>query len=246
MPELTIGTFDNARLARLGGNVRQQYEAQLDVIAANALASGANVKPEYFTQASTAWWDFGQIFAPDDYHELQQATNAYKTGTGLQRALCISSDRSADAGKVQANDLIVITHLGVELKSTSLTLAILDKIKSDLLLAIMAPNNTQRRQIVIEDRFIDWCVPDQNQIGELYPALAGGVQAASGRDVWNLPKYGTWEQGLRLLPWPMVVPANQAGLLQVIVKTGATASGDSGLQMRPRFRYHRLRGVTGN
>lgn len=239
--KLTLGEFSAADAEAVGLVVLDQLRAQRNRVAIDMAASGANFQPGWLSAAGAGGIDEGFVFAPDLFTDLFTTGPAYVSGSAAQRNLCISQSRSDANGQIQYQDLIVITHFGVEAQSP-IVLADLVNLSEDCLITINSTGQVDKPELVREDRLIDWMTADMAQLGALRNVTAG---AGTGRDVWNFMKYGIWEYGLRRLPRPIMVPEGQFGNWKLSIRTGSAPSATSGGLVRSRFRYHRLRGVSG-
>lgn len=238
---LVLDTYTKERLQRVAGNILGEFDAQRDVMAARISAAMVEAQPGWLTSAKPGTIDLDFVYAPDVFTEFFTTGPAYKTGDAAKRIIGISTDFSDAYGKVHNGDGIVVTHLALEALSP-IVLADLDNIKEDLRITISAPGNTARPQLVKNDRLADWLTWDMHQLSAIRNVTAG---AGTGRDIFELPKYGTWENGLRKLPRPMWIPDGQFGEYQIDIRNGSAPSATSGFLFRTRFRYSRIRGVTG-
>jgi hypothetical protein len=237
----TLPPFTDNDAAEVSKAVLNQLIAQRNRIALDLAASGANFQPGWLSQAATGGIDEGFVFAPDLFTDLFTTGQAYVSGAAAQRNLCISQTRSDANGQTQYQDAIIITHLAVEAQSP-IVLADLVNISEDCLIDINSTNQVQRPNLVRQDRLIDWLTVDMAQVAALRNVTAG---AGTGRDIFNFMKYGIWEGGLRRLPRPIFIPEGQFGNWVLSIRTGGAPSATSGCLLRSRFRYHRLRGVSG-
>lgn len=200
--------------------------------------SGAPIEGKQVRGATRV--DVGFNYMPDTPIDLI-SSSAWKSGTNAELALCISKDRSVARGQVQAESIIVITHLAIE-GTVGLTDAALLVALKEGTISLSAPGSVDVKEVLVLEPLKDWFMPGAKQASVGYDSTASTL---TGRHVTDVVQVGRWEEGLRLLPRPITVVEGQAAALFFNFKSGSVPGGAYTLPIVPRFRFNRYRGISG-